>query len=92
MRGEIPVRIVSLLPSATEIIHALGATPYLVGRSHECDFPDGIDGLPICTKPNLDPSGDSSVIHLQVEALLRQALSIYDLAWIIHEQFPSFRD
>ena len=73
------LRIISLIPSATEIIHSLGATQYLVGRSHECDFPLGIEYIPICTKPNLDPSGDSASIHLQVEELLRKALSIYNL-------------
>lgn len=76
---DLDLRIISLIPSATEIIDALGATPYLVGRSHECDFPSGVEDLPICTRPNLDPSGDSTAIHQQVEGLFSQALSIYDL-------------
>ena len=40
------MRIVSLLPSATEIVCALGLRSQLVGRSHECDFPREVGGLP----------------------------------------------
>jgi iron complex transport system substrate-binding protein len=43
-------RVVSLLPSATEIVCALGYESALVGRSHECDFPQGIERLPVCTE------------------------------------------
>ena len=46
-------RIVSLLPSATEIVCALGFENALVGRSHECDFPRGIERLPVCTQPKV---------------------------------------
>ncbi len=44
-----PLRIVSLLPSATEIISLVGAGPCLVGRSHECDFPTSFAPLPVLT-------------------------------------------
>ena len=40
------MRIVSLLPSATEIVAALGAADELVGRSHECDHPPGLEHVP----------------------------------------------
>ena len=40
-------RIVSLLPSSTEIICALGCGEHLVGRSHECDYPAGVGDLPV---------------------------------------------
>jgi len=71
------LRIVSLIPSATELIDRLGLTPFLVGRSHECDYPDSVKGLPICTAPKFDPEGDSGEIHDRVTQLLRSALSVY---------------
>ncbi len=72
-------RIVSLLPSATEILAVLGLQSYLVGRSHECDFPPGVETLPVCTAPKFDPHGDSLTIHQRVEDLLVGALSVYRL-------------
>ena len=44
-----PVRIVSLLPSATEVVAAAGGEGWLVGRSHECDCPKDIERLPVLT-------------------------------------------
>lgn len=70
-------RIVSLLPSATEIIAALGAADGLVGRSHECDFPDAVAALPSCTAIKRTMSGDSAAIHRDITALIEQALGIY---------------
>jgi iron complex transport system substrate-binding protein len=52
-------RIVSLIASATEIVCALGCEDRLVGRSHECDFPQGITKLRACTSPKLDVEGSS---------------------------------
>jgi iron complex transport system substrate-binding protein len=71
------LRIVSLLPSATEIVAALGLGEQLVGRSHECDFPPEVVRLPVCTAPKIDVSGSSRHIHEQIEALLLQGLSVY---------------
>ena len=48
-------RIISLLPSATEIVAALGLMEDLVGRSHECDYPREVAKLPICTEARLNP-------------------------------------
>ena len=72
-------RIVSLLPSATEIVALLGAGDALVGRSHECDFPVAVRSLPVCTKARLNSAADSAKIDQDVKELLAQALSIYDV-------------
>lgn len=72
-------RIVSLISSATEIIHALGQTPNQVGRSHECDFPHEIATLPVCTKPTIDIDADSREIDRAVKDRVRNALSVYDV-------------
>ena len=72
-------RIVSLLPSATEIVAALGLVDFLVGRSHECDYPPAIADLPVCTAPRFDPEGTSRQIHDRVEDVLQSALSVYKI-------------
>jgi iron complex transport system substrate-binding protein len=72
------VRIISLLPSATEIVCALGAAEGLVGISHECDFPDTIRNRPVLTRSRIDVHGSSRAIDAAVRAVtLRDALSIY---------------
>ena len=72
-------RIVSLLPSATEIVAALGFADHLVGRSHECDYPKKIEHLPVCTAARLDASRPSAEIDRQVKERLRDALSLYEV-------------
>jgi iron complex transport system substrate-binding protein len=42
-----------MLPAGTEIVHALGAGDELVGRSHECDYPDSVKALPVVSRPTL---------------------------------------
>jgi iron complex transport system substrate-binding protein len=73
------VRIVSLIASATEIVHALGLGAYQVGRSHECDFPDEVRVLPVCTTPSFPATGDSAEIDRQVKQRLANALSVYEV-------------
>jgi iron complex transport system substrate-binding protein len=73
------MRVVSLLPSATEIVCALGATDELVGVSHECDFPDAIRDRPVLTRSRIDASGPSRAIDVAVRAVIRDAISIYDV-------------
>jgi iron complex transport system substrate-binding protein len=70
-------RIVSLLPSTTEIACALGFEPALVGRSHECDHPPSVMRLPALTEPKLDASAPSRDIDSRVKALVRDGLSVY---------------
>jgi iron complex transport system substrate-binding protein len=72
-------RIVSLIASATEIVHALGQFPNQVGRSHECDFPPEVAALPVCTKPTIDIHADSREIDRAVKDRVRNALSVYDV-------------
>jgi iron complex transport system substrate-binding protein len=71
-------RVVSLLPSATEIVAALGLEASLVGRSHECDFPPGIERLPVCTAPKVG-GRDSREIHDSVSAVLQHHISVYEV-------------
>jgi iron complex transport system substrate-binding protein len=70
-------RIASLLPSATEIVCALGCGDRLVGVSHECDFPPGVSGHPVLTEPKVRPDGTSVQIHAEVEGIVRDGLSVY---------------
>jgi iron complex transport system substrate-binding protein len=72
-------RLISLIPSGTEMVCALGGGPQLVGRSHECDFPSDIRHLPVCTQATINDEDTSSGIHRQVSDKLRQALSLYDV-------------
>jgi len=71
------MRIVSLIPSATEIVAALGGGADLVGRSHECDFPEGVAALPALTAPRIDLGGGSAAIHQQVTRALTDGIAIY---------------
>jgi iron complex transport system substrate-binding protein len=73
------MRVVSLLPSATETVCALGARGALVGRSHECDFPAGLESLPVLSASRLDPHAPGRAIHDRVEELVSRGLSIYEI-------------
>jgi iron complex transport system substrate-binding protein len=72
-------RIVSLISSATEIVHALGQFELMVGRSHECDFPAAVLDLPVCTRPAIPVSGDSREIDHLVKDRIRDAVSVYEV-------------
>jgi iron complex transport system substrate-binding protein len=70
-------KIVSLLPAATEIVCALGLQENLVGRSHECDFPESVKQLPVCSDANFPDNLSSSAIDVKVKEILADALSVY---------------
>src|SRR5262245_24016177 len=72
-------RIASLLPSATEIVCAVGAENDLVGISHECDFPESVRHLPALTRARLRPVRSSREIDREVRAVLRDALAVYEI-------------
>ncbi len=74
------MRIVSVLPSATEIACALGHEPELVGRSAECDYPASVAGLPVVMRPRtLDSDRPSAEIDRRVQAARKRKESLYEL-------------
>ncbi len=73
------MRIVSLLPAATEWLCAFGAEEALVGRSHECDFPASIQDRPVVTAPTYDAEGDSAAIDDAVQDQVQEGLSLYEV-------------
>lgn len=74
-----PPRIVSLLPSATESLCAIGAGQLLVGRSHECDYPPQIAHLPNLTSQSIGPelATDPAAIDAKVREQLASGNSLY---------------
>ncbi len=73
------LRIVSLIASASEILQVLDLTPYQVGRSHECDYPEEVRSLPVCTTPSFPIEGTSAEIDQRVKERVVNALSVYDV-------------
>lgn len=73
------LRIASLLPSATEIVCALGLREQLVGRSHECEFPAGLEELPVLTRSRVRVDALSGEIDRDVRRLLEHALAVYEV-------------
>ncbi|MBN8659860.1 MAG: cobalamin-binding protein [Candidatus Obscuribacter phosphatis] len=71
------LRIVSLIASSTELVHALGLGHFMVGRSHECDFPKSVKELPVCTAPKFNVDGSSKEIDDRVKEILAKSLSVY---------------
>jgi iron complex transport system substrate-binding protein len=70
------MRIVSLLPSLTELVCALGRGEELVGVTHECDYPPGVERLPHLTRSKIPPGATSAAIDQMVS---QQGGSLYDL-------------
>mgnify|MGYP001449038383 CR=1 FL=1 len=73
------MKLVSLLPSATEIIVRLGLEKNLVGVSHECDFPETVASLPKLTSSSINTKSSSADIHRSVMEVMKSAVSVYDL-------------
>lgn len=75
------MRVVSLLPSATESLVAIGGESFLVGRSHECDFPVSIIDRPALTaqKRQAPDASSPAEIDRQVRESLAAGQSLYDL-------------
>jgi iron complex transport system substrate-binding protein len=71
------VRIVSLLPAATEIVCGLGLRSSLVGCSHECDYPESVRGLPQLTRPKIDSRRSSREIDEAVRETAASGAPLY---------------
>jgi iron complex transport system substrate-binding protein len=75
-----------MIASATEIVDALGMLDFVVARSHECDFPERVRALPVCTRPRIDIYADSREIDRAVKESARTSVSIYDVLDEVLEQ------
>src|SRR3984885_13616562 len=83
------MRIVSLVPSATEMLFALGLGDDLVGVTHECDYPDGARGLPKVTRDRLPVGLSAAEIDAEGKQRTLAGGSIYELnANALHELEP----
>jgi iron complex transport system substrate-binding protein len=63
------MRVITLLPAATEIVAALGGAGYLVGISHECDYPASVQGLPRVTATPVNIAEPGAAIDAEVRRL-----------------------
>jgi iron complex transport system substrate-binding protein len=74
------MRIVSLVPAATEIVYAIGKGEELVGRSHECDHPPEVVSLPAVTRSLIgDPDADAEAIDSIVRHRAGAGEPLYDV-------------
>lgn len=84
------MRVASLLPSATEMVHFAGAGETLVGVTHECDYPPGVERLPHLTSSSIDHhTMTSAEIDAAITGRLTDEGSIYALdAALLEELAP----
>jgi iron complex transport system substrate-binding protein len=83
------MRVASLLPSATEMVHFAGAGDSLIGVTHECDYPPGVERLPTLTSSKIGHDMTSAAIDAAVERHLTDAGSLYALdARLLEELAP----
>lgn len=73
------LRVVSLLPAATEMVFALGRGAWLVGRSHECDYPPEVLPLPAVTSTRIDTGASSCAIDRQVRDAVAHEVRLYEV-------------
>jgi iron complex transport system substrate-binding protein len=72
-------RIVTLLPSATEIVAALGALDSIVGVTHECDYPAQVESRPRVTSSLVNGADAPGAVDAGVRALVAEGTSLYAL-------------
>ena len=70
-------KIVTLIPSATEIVAFLGEKKSIIGRSHECDYPKDLNNVVKLTSPKINIDGTSGEIDKQINVILENSLSVY---------------
>lgn len=70
------MRIVSLLPAATDVVAELGLVEHLVGRTHECDWPAEVEGVPVVTSTGIDQNTLSS---REINSTVHHGSSLYGL-------------
>jgi iron complex transport system substrate-binding protein len=75
----VSLRVVTLLPAATEIVCALGLREALVGRSHECDFPADVAALPPVTRARVDSNLPSAALDADVRRIRAARLPLYEI-------------
>lgn len=71
------MRICSLLPSATEILYAIGLGDSVLGVTHECDFPAEAATKPALIRPRVDPQASPAEIDRKVSEIIARSESIY---------------
>src|SRR4029077_13186639 len=77
------MRIVSFLAAGTEIVNAVGAGDQLLGRSHECDFPAGVERLPVVSRPALDLAGLSQG---EIDSLVSSKVQTGESLYVVDEE------
>ena len=73
------MRICSLLPSATEILYAIGLGDSVLGVTHECDFPAEAATKPALIRPRVDPQATPAEIDRKVSEIIARGESIYSV-------------
>ncbi len=73
------MRIASLVPSATEMLYALGLGDFVVAVTHECDYPAEARSLPHLTRTVLPPNLDAAEIDRAVKTRVAEGLALYEL-------------